>query len=375
MKTRWHEPSKADKNAAQMPLSGLIPSTLQRLIMSPPALWRLNLFYWGLASILAFVTRLGMGQPVGRAIAFTIVLEGSALLLSLVLQVLYRRTPREFGLVSAFRVILLSLAAAITQAIIAAEFTLWTGWDNPLIGFFVHTVIRLIFMWGAFMVWSLGFYWLWAETDWSREKSRRKEAQREAQRMELQMLRAQLDPHFLFNSLNGIAAEIHPHPRAATEMVGELSDYLRYSLDHRKQPISRLTAEIDAMEAYLKIERARFGERLSYKIEATDSARMQLIPSFLLQALVENAVKHGMEEAPTRLEISIVAGLQNRLLEIVVSNTGHLLPSDPSHQGLGLETLERRLDLHYPRRHQFILAEQDGHVVATLRLSGSPCSA
>jgi LytS/YehU family sensor histidine kinase len=193
--------------------------------------------------------------------------------------------------------------------------------------------------------------------------------------MELQMLRSQLDPHFLFNSLNGIAAEIRPHPDAAVNMVGQLSDYLRYSLDHRKQPISRLSTELGAMESYLRIERARFGDRLHFTVEAPEPARMRLVPSFLLQPLVENAVKHGLDRSAGTLHITLRVRVDGNLLEITVTNSGAMEPADPSHQGLGLETLRRRLDLYYPQRHRFTLEAKNESVAAALQLWDAPCSA
>jgi two-component system, LytTR family, sensor kinase len=339
------------------------------------AFWQLNLFFWGLYGLLGFSIRLTIGQTVGQAIIFTLVLEGTCLLLSLVLRGLYRRGKREFGLWSGFLVIVLSLGASLAQGLVAGGFNMLTGWHNPMFDFFVNVTLRLLIMWATFMMWSLGYFWLWAETERSIESDRRVEAQREAQRMELQMLRAQLDPHFLFNSLNGIAAEIQPHPEAAIDMVGQLSDYLRYSLDHRKQPISRLSTELGAMESYLRIERARFGDRLHFRVDAPEPARMRLVPSFLLQPLVENAVKHGLDRSVAGLDIDLRARVDNNLLEISVSNSGTMAPADPSHEGLGLETLRRRLELHYPHRHTFNLEERDGRVIATLQLWDPPCSA
>ena len=339
------------------------------------AFWQMNLFFWGLFGTAAFGIRLTLGQTPFRAAVFTLLLEGTCLLLSLFLRLCYRRAGRIFGLWPAMLLIVLSFLAAATQSAVAAAFTLWTGWHNSLFDFLVNVTLRVLIMWATFMMWSLGYYWLWSNTERSFEADRRAEAQREAQRMELQMLRAQLDPHFLFNSLNGVAAEIRPHPDAAVEMVGELSGYLRYSLDHRKQPISRLSTELGAMESYLRIERARFGERLRFTVETSEPARMRLVPSFLLQPLVENAVKHGLDRSASALDISLGARVDGQLLEISVTNSGTMAPADLAHEGLGLETLRRRLELHYPQRHGFTLEERDGHVTATLQLWDPPCSA
>ena len=130
------------------------------------------------------------------------------------------------------------------------------------------------------------------------------------------------------------------------------------------------------MEAYLQIERARFGPMLSYRIDVADAARTRLVPSFLLQPLVENAVKHGRRSRNEPLELEITAGVDGNLLTIAVSNSGYLRQSRPdAAAGVGLETLRRRLDLHYPGRHRFKLQERGGRVVATLQLWDPPCSA
>ncbi|MEI8310549.1 MAG: histidine kinase, partial [Verrucomicrobiota bacterium] len=192
---------------------------------------------------------------------------------------------------------------------------------------------------------------------------------------EMERIKAQIHPHFLFNSLNGIATEIPTHPDSATEMVRELSDYLRYSLDHRKRAVGPLSDELDAMRAYLEIEKARFGERLSVRIEATAEARCKNVPSFLLQPLVENAVKHGLSISRHPMELTISASVLRDRLIVEVTNTGTLPDPDPSKDGLGLDTLRRRLDLNYPRRHEFTLAAVGGRVQAKILLRGEPCFA
>lgn len=358
-----------------MSLSRLFPALIRRFFPTSAEFWKLNLFFWALYALLAWTSRAIFQGPV-HALIFTAALEGSALLLSLVLHALYRHSGRDFDLRTAALVLVASLAAGLVQGAVGFAVGALTGWFDTAFEHSIHIVLRLFVAWLVFMLWSLLFYWFNAETERSQEAVLKEAAQLEAQRMELQMLRAQLDPHFLFNSLNGIAAEIGPHPAAATEMVNELSDYLRYSLEHRRQPIARLAEELGAMEAYLQIERARFGPMLSYRIDAAEAARMRLVPSFLLQPLVENAVKHGRRSRTEPLELEITAGVDGNLLTIAVSNSGHLRQSRPdAAAGIGLETLRRRLDLHYPGRHRFELQEHGGRVVATLQLWEPPCSA
>ena len=191
--------------------------------------------------------------------------------------------------------------------------------------------------------------------------------------MELQLLRFQLDPHFLFNTLNGIITEIHSDPEAAVGMVTELSSYLKYSLDTRDQMITRLSSELDATEAYLRIQKARFGERLKTTIEASQSARIRSVPSFLLQPLVENAFKHGFSDTARTWKLEIKAYTAGDHLIIKVRNQGTLTHS-PKVFGVGLESIIGRLEIHYPGRNSFAIEQEGDFVTATLDLQNEPCN-
>lgn len=335
--------------------------------------WKWNLAVWGGFGISSFLVRLWFHQDIFRAFAFTLLIEGTGILLSLALRQVYRNSPQVFQIRSALILILGSLGATLVQSLISTAFTLLTEWHNPLLDLPILFFLRTLVMWLLFMLWSLGYFWFRTDLEREEEGILRAAAQQEARRMELQMLRAQLDPHFLFNSLNGIAAEIRPHPQSAARMVNELSDYLRYSLDHRKNSLGRLSAEIDAMQAYLKIEFARFGDKLAFTVDAPPEARMAKVPAFLLQPLVENAIKHGLYRAKNRMLLNIRAEVQADLLQILVSNSGTLRPRDPSSHGLGLDTLRRRLDLHYPDRYKFEIFQDGNFVRAALTLKGEPC--
>lgn len=344
-------------------------------IVKAASFWRLNLLAWLSLAVVFFFVRWVLNQDLVHALFFTVAGESSAFLLTLILRSVYRRVVLTFDLRTAVLIAASSLLASVVLAGIAHSLTLLTGWHNPHFTPLEDAALRMLLMWTVFLGWSFGYFWLRAEIDLRSETLLAEEAVREAHRMELQMLRAQLDPHFLFNSLNGIATEIHSHPDSATEMVRELSDYLRYSLDHRKRAISPLSDELDAMKAYLEIEKARFGERLSVRFAATNEARCRNVPSFLLQPLVENAIKHGLSASRHPMELSLSACVDGGTLTIEVDNSGALDGPDSSRDGIGLDTLRRRLELNYPRRHKFTLAEDHGCVRAKLQLQGDPCSA
>jgi len=335
---------------------------------------KVNAMAWLAFAVIVFFVRWMFHHNATEALGLTLIVESAGFLLSLSIRPVYDRLGSVFEIRTAVVAVLVSLSAATLISI----FTHWvaglTGWHNPHFTPFENIMLRLLLMWIVFLGWSFGFFWLKAELALRSETQIAEEAVREAHRMELQMLRAQLDPHFLFNSLNGINAEIPAHPEAAAEMVRKLSGYLRYSLDHRKRSVSPLSDELDAMEAYLDIEKARFGERLSVSIKATPEARWRRVPSFLLQPLVENAIKHGLLATRAPMDLTIDAGVAGTDLRITISNTG-TFPADASSDGLGLDTLQRRLELHYPRHHDFQLKTQGGSVVAVLILRGEPCCA
>jgi LytS/YehU family sensor histidine kinase len=228
----------------------------------------------------------------------------------------------------------------------------------------------------ALLVWSLCYFWVHAELAEQAERRHAVRAEAEALRAELEELRLQLDPHFLFNALNGVAEEIPDHPSAALAMLRDLTAYLRHSLDGINHTVMPVEAEVAGLAAYLRVQQARFGERLKVVMHVEPEASSRRIASFLLQPLVENAVKHGRRDGGLVLGIDIRT--QGDALRVEIENTGTLASSHSRRRrpGIGLENVRRRLVLHYPGRHSFALTEPvagSGKVLASLVLEGQPC--
>jgi len=338
--------------------------------------WRMNTVFWFAFALINLAIRWSLNLPWSQAIILTFLNEGLAFFFALTLRRIYQRSEITFRLRTAVRVVVSSMISAFVLAVIGFSISNYTGWKTPNLTLLESAELHFILLWTALLGWSLGYFWIKAERAWVVQLHHAEEAEHDAYRMELQMLRAQLDPHFLFNSLNGIASEIQPRPETAVEMVCQLSDYLRYSLDHRKQTFSPLSAELSAMQSYLSIEQMRFGDKLKFTIDSTPQALASIVPSFLLQPLVENALKHNQAARRHGMELGIKVYREEGQLHIQVSNTGELIPRDPeAGGGLGLETLKRRLELHYPGRHHFQLEQQGSTVHAILVLGGKPCSA
>lgn len=186
---------------------------------------------------------------------------------------------------------------------------------------------------------------------------------------ELNKLRQQLQPHFLFNSLNSISALTGQQPEKARHMIQQLSDFLRGSLKNEVQQWVSLEDELKYLQLYLDIEKVRFGYRLQTSIE-TDEAVMQMkLPSMLLQPMVENAIKFGLYDTIGEVTILIAAKSSNGMLEVTVEN-----PYDESTSvqmkgtGFGLASVKRRLFLLFGRHDLLQLKKETGKFTATITL-------
>jgi two-component system sensor histidine kinase AlgZ len=188
-------------------------------------------------------------------------------------------------------------------------------------------------------------------------------------RAELASLRAKINPHFLFNTLNSIAGLIPTDPAAAEDMVQKLAHVFRYVLDASNREWVTLDEELATVERYLAIERVRLGQRLRCRIDVSEGARTVRLPALLLQPLVENAVKHGIAPSAEGGEITVACRLADGQCLIVVSDTGPGLAGQPAF-GFGLRSVRERLDLCYGDGHQFQIDGSDGvHVRLSIPLT------
>jgi sensor histidine kinase YesM len=166
--------------------------------------------------------------------------------------------------------------------------------------------------------------------------------------VELNMLKSQINPHFLFNSLNSVNALILSSPEQAQEMLVALSDYLRYTVLATKREVSSLQEEMENIERYLAIEKLRFRERLRYHFEVSPDCLQTLIPSMLLQPLFENAIKHGVYERIQEVEIGAKVRKESGVLHIEIVNDFDSEQAGPRKgSGTGLKNIKERLHLSY----------------------------
>jgi sensor histidine kinase YesM len=172
----------------------------------------------------------------------------------------------------------------------------------------------------------------------------------------LQALLHQLKPHFLFNTLNGIASLMHTDVEAADRMLVRLSELLRITMSHTGAPQTTLREEIAFLERYLEIERIRFRNRLEVDIAVDDGAIDALVPSLILQPIVENAVRHGIEPQSRSGRIELRGRREAGDLVLTVSDNGAGIPAGgPAREGIGLANTRARLAELYGARQHFEL--------------------
>lgn len=320
------------------------------------------------------ISRTFIYNDLAAGLTMTAVLEPSAVAVTAVMREVYRRlddaavmrrgTVALVAQVSLLGAILLVMIAGITRIVFDLPMTHTQPVQWVVLPFFYYFFI--------FLGWSMLYFWISASISARESRARATAAENAALRAELEQLRLQLDPHFLFNALNGVAVEIPERPEIALGMLHDIADYLRSSLQLPHRTICRVQDEETTLRAYLAIQEARFGERLSCQLQIDGAARERPIPGFVLQLLVENAIKHGLRSSGDRLDVLVRVEALADGLRILVRNTGRLVEGGSS-TGVGLHNLQRRLAIDYPGRHSFKLVQDGNAVRADLHLEGAPC--
>jgi two-component system LytT family sensor kinase len=200
-------------------------------------------------------------------------------------------------------------------------------------------------------------------------KDRRVETQALAKEAELFKLRQQLQPHFLFNSLNSINAMINSQPKEARQMIEQLSVFLRATVNSKEGELLPLSEELEQVDRYLQIEKLRFGHRLQTLIQTDEACSQATLPPLILQPIVENAIKFGLYDTVGDVTIEISTSCSDGYLAVKVSNP-YDAETSPSRKGtgFGLTAVQRRLYLLYGRQDLLSTGTENAHFITTLNI-------
>ena len=210
-----------------------------------------------------------------------------------------------------------------------------------------------------------------------RQQHRRSEWERlntELAQARLARLQEQIQPHFLFNTLNLVSSVMYDNVDRADRILSELAELLRRTLDAGREATHSVAAELQLVEPFLSIMRQRFEGRLAVQVDASDEARCCEIPSLLLIAPLENAVKHGVARSPLPTQLRVSATVDGPMLELVVADSAAQLERDTRPGGIGLANTRERLATIYGDAASVVLAREADATVLRIRLPARPAA-
>ena len=223
------------------------------------------------------------------------------------------------------------------------------------------TAFGIIFVTSTWTAIYVGVHWY---RRYREAQLREIQARLSQQQAELRALQAQVNPHFLFNSLNTIRGAVGENPEQAQDMITSLANLFRRSLSTDGAQMIPLSEEMAAVSDYLALESARFEERLKVRVQVGPELERCPVPAMLVQTLVENAVKHGISKLPGGGAVSIRGALENQSLILEIENTGHLQETNDDRTHTGLANARERLRLLCGDKASLSLTECDGAVAA-----------
>ena len=317
--------------------------------------WSFQVIYW--LAIFVAVLGLNKGLKPAETTGLAMVLRvGTGFVISTLVYLLFE-TPRLRGLPRRVRwplMAILSTAGLVASMLLLMagvmggptewnrETTLWALMPRVIAaGFWCTSVFGLAVIQDLFKTEIL-----LAETEATAidAELRMMKAESAARAFELRQLQEQMNPHFLFNALNAVVASKH-EPEAVESVTRDLADYLRFTLGESRmfEPLSR---ELQALEKYLGVQQARFGENLICRIACDRAAHAVLVPPMLIQPLLENALHYGGQTSRMPLKVVVTAKVIDGVLEVVVANTGRWVQPDTTRSpSTGIRSLRKRLAL------------------------------
>ena len=324
--------------------------------------WIFQALGWGVFFIIQTAVASYLVKEVSTLIVFrffNVTLVGF-LLTHFYRQYIKRKKWLSFTLTNlAFRVVFAAIILAVLWAVIVLpinSFYFPMENDQDLDAFFILVLtMNLTFV---MLSWSLIYFVFQLFVNFKQSEIEKWRLEAAVKDAELIALKSQVNPHFIFNSLNNIRSLVIENPEKAREMITHLSGLLRYSIQFNNKEKVTLEAELEIVQNYLNLESIQFEDRLEYKLEVKPETMDMMIPPMAIQLLVENAIKHGISTLPGGGRVHIRSSLENNVLLVEVINTGQL-KHGINGTGIGLKNASERLKLLFGKLSNLTIKNMD----------------
>ena len=260
--------------------------------------------------------------------------------------------------------LVLAFAASTLENLLLMQFDLQNKTERAFKDNFLLLVLSGAFsMFTLFFIWNLIYFMYHFVTKSQKQQLDTLKLEALVKELELKTIKAHINPHFIFNSLNGIRALIDEDPNRARNAITELSNILRSSMQTDKLESVSLEKELNIVKDYLALENMRFEDRLRVEYEIDEDTLDQPVPPMMLQTLVENAIKHGISKQISGGKIKIVSDFKDSYHELAVQNTGKLVNGTAKGDGFGLPSTLNRLSLLYGEKARFSIKQLTTEIV------------
>jgi sensor histidine kinase YesM len=320
------------------------------------------------AAVLFFIYGISIKGSVADAAVFNILFALAGYTLWFVIRYNLKEKPSGFDLL--FQHLMVAMVIIATWFFVS-YYTLSgvLSNDNDYLQFLQESIPwRIITGFFYYIVFVLVYYVILYYEDLQEKLKRESELQKLVKEAELDALKSQINPHFLFNSLNSVSSLTLASPDKAQEMVIKLSDFLRYSLSSNRKSVTTIENEFGNIKRYLDIEKVRFGKRLKFIAHIPDKCLNADIPSLILQPLIENAIKHGVYNSSEEVTIKLSCTKNKDFIIIEISNDYDPGAIRKKGEGIGLKNIRNRLQLIYQRQDLLVTEANNNIFKATLKL-------
>jgi len=331
--------------------------------------WITQIIGWGIFAGSNLIVQIIGGFPLDLLLTNSLIPFSVGFLTTTIYRYLIKDVDWKYWKFSKLLLLLIGSSSVLTIAFMAIIFSilfLFIYVEFNLAKFLSNFVIFGLIM----SLWNFIYFFIHYFNSWHNSEIDKWKLAAEIKDSQLGNLKAQINPHFIFNAINNIRSLILEDKEKAREMLLNFSDLFRYSLKHNENATVELEEEVEIVQQYLELLSIQFEDKLAYKINLENDLLKETVPPMMLQLLVENAIKHGISQFTDGGSIVIDIHKKEDFLLLNVRNTGKLNNTIKLGEklGVGLENIKKRLDLIYTGKAKFDLTEKNNFVTASIKI-------